>query len=742
MTSAPGGAEIPCPDSHDILQFGPFAFEASKSRLIREGVEVHLTPKAAAVLGYLLQRPGELITKDEFLEVVWEGVFVREESLTQAISYIRQMLGDSAQSPQYIQTVPGEGYRFIGEVSSEPSGATDSATAVSGEKQSSIASTERARSGTGSGRRSVWRLGREVLATAAVVVVAMGALAWLWQPPPLTRGAGPDFATVTSYPGYENYPTLSPDGRQVAFMWNEGDGPRVYVQFVSGGDPLALAEARYGHLAWDPDGERIAYMRERPAGEDGPGTEVWTITALGTDPRKVTTTGSNVTDLDWSPDGRFLALSDRAGPGERENIFFFSPETGDKRQVTFHGGDEATFDISPSFSPDGRYLAFIRLRAAAGGVGYIHIQQLDDEGRPVGETRRLASPHGFLYDLDWTPDGSAVVYSGGSSLDNFYLTVVQLDGAEPARLAVGDRARDFSIEGNRLVFSERQDDIDLWRIGGPAAETPGTPERWVGSSTRDDHFPNYSPLGDRVTFISGRSGAWEVWVADADGSNPRQLTRLGHATRPRWAPDGSLIAFNSAQPDRTDVYVVDPDEGPPRNLTAAGGTGNAIPGWSTNSQWIYFQSRGRSEGPEQGPWEIWRMTREGRDLTRIQGAFGLRPLYYAGRLYVARGGRIVSHPEDGGEPTVVVDHPIADDGWDLWDGKLVFIERGEPGTAVIKIFDLETETMREHAVVPVQGNGFIQPGGTMTVSPDGQSILYSARARPGGADLRLVDNFR
>jgi hypothetical protein len=91
---------------------------------------------------------------------------------------------------------------------------------------------------------------------------------------------------------------------------------------------------------------------------------------------------------------------------------------------------------------------------------------------------------------------------------------------------------------------------------------------------------------------------------------------------------------------------------------------------------------------------------------------------------------------------VVVDHPIADDGWDLWDGKLVFIERGEPGTAVIKIFDLETETMREHAVVPVQGNGFIQPGGTMTVSPDGQYILYSARARPGGADLILVDNFR
>lgn len=742
MSDAPGGAEIPCPGSHDNLRFGPFAFETSKKRLFRDSVEVHLTPKAAAVLCYLLQRPDELITKDEFLEAVWEGVFVREESLTQAISVIRNQLGDSAQSPLYIETVSGEGYRFVGEVSTGASGGAEAEPAYSGEEPGSSASSERSVPEPGPPAPVWWRVSREVLATAAVVVMAIGALAWFWPVP--GPEAPPDFATVTSYPGYENYPALSPDGEQVAFMWNGGDGAQVYVKFVSGGDPLPLAKASYGDIAWGPKGERIAYMRGLPAGEDGPGLEVCTITAIGTDHRVETTTTSTVTDLDWSPDGRFLAFSDSARPGERENIFLFSRENGVKHQVTFHSGDEATFDISPSFSPDGRHLAFIRVRAGAGGAGYIYVQRLDGEGLPVGGPQRLVSPDGFLYDVDWTADGSAVVYSGGASFDNLYLTKARLDGSEPpARLAVGDRARDFSIEHNRLVFSERQDDVDLWRVGGPTAEHPGAPEHWP-SSTHDDHFPNYSPDGTRVAFISGRTGAWEVWVANADGSDPHQLTHLGHATRPRWAPDSKLIAFNSGTRDRTDVYVVDPDEGPPRNLTRGfrDAIWNSIPGWSADSQWIYFQSRGPGEGRDEGPWEIWRMSREGDNPTRIEEVWGVRPLLYAGRLYVWHGNRIVSHAEDGGQGTVVVDRPIKHSSWDLWHGNLVFIELSEPGTAAINIVDLETGDLSTHASVPVEGNAWLDPEGTLAVSPDGQFILYSAKARPGGADLILVDNFR
>lgn len=106
----------PSSDTREALQFGPYSFELETCRLYREDVFVHLTPKACAVLSYLLRRPGRLITKDEFLDVVWEGVSVREESLTQAISAIRLATGDSARSPRFIETVFGEGYRFIADV--------------------------------------------------------------------------------------------------------------------------------------------------------------------------------------------------------------------------------------------------------------------------------------------------------------------------------------------------------------------------------------------------------------------------------------------------------------------------------------------------------------------------------------------------------------------------------------------------------------------------------------------------
>jgi DNA-binding winged helix-turn-helix (wHTH) protein/Tol biopolymer transport system component len=109
-----------------ILRFGPFEFELPAGRLSRDGIELPITPKAAAVLSCLLRSSGELISKDQFLESVWQDVHVREESLTQAISVIRRALGDSSQSPRFIQTITGVGYRFIAEVSAngrQPNGA-------------------------------------------------------------------------------------------------------------------------------------------------------------------------------------------------------------------------------------------------------------------------------------------------------------------------------------------------------------------------------------------------------------------------------------------------------------------------------------------------------------------------------------------------------------------------------------------------------------------------------------------
>ncbi|MBW2453370.1 MAG: protein kinase, partial [Deltaproteobacteria bacterium] len=100
-----------------MLEFGAFRYDAESRVLSRDQAEIHLSPRVLAVLESLLKRPGEIVAKEAVLESAWEGAFVGEDSLTQAISQLRSALGDDPQRPIYIQTIPKRGYRFIAEVS-------------------------------------------------------------------------------------------------------------------------------------------------------------------------------------------------------------------------------------------------------------------------------------------------------------------------------------------------------------------------------------------------------------------------------------------------------------------------------------------------------------------------------------------------------------------------------------------------------------------------------------------------
>ena len=107
-------------DGQDLYDFGTFTLDASDPRLTRGGCSVHLTPKTYDVLLALVSRGGHLVTKCELLEVVWPGVFVDERILTVHVAALRRVLGDTRQSPAYIETVSRWGYRFIGVVRHAP----------------------------------------------------------------------------------------------------------------------------------------------------------------------------------------------------------------------------------------------------------------------------------------------------------------------------------------------------------------------------------------------------------------------------------------------------------------------------------------------------------------------------------------------------------------------------------------------------------------------------------------------
>jgi DNA-binding winged helix-turn-helix (wHTH) protein/TolB-like protein len=102
-------------DMVDRAEFGPFRFEVTSGALSRRGVSVRLQPQPARVLAILVTRPGEVVSRDELRQQIWpEGTYVDfERGLNFAVAHIRAALGDAAEAPRYIETIPKRGYRFI-----------------------------------------------------------------------------------------------------------------------------------------------------------------------------------------------------------------------------------------------------------------------------------------------------------------------------------------------------------------------------------------------------------------------------------------------------------------------------------------------------------------------------------------------------------------------------------------------------------------------------------------------------
>src|SRR6188508_1480469 len=106
------------------IGFGPFAFDRQSRLLWRDGTEVALPPRVLGVLEVLIDRPGEVVARQDLLDGVWKDAFVTDTSLAEAVSYLRQALGDDPQAPKYIQTVHRRGYRFVAPVTPGAGGLT------------------------------------------------------------------------------------------------------------------------------------------------------------------------------------------------------------------------------------------------------------------------------------------------------------------------------------------------------------------------------------------------------------------------------------------------------------------------------------------------------------------------------------------------------------------------------------------------------------------------------------------
>ena len=574
----------------------------------------------------------------------------------------------------------------------------------------------------------------------ALGLVLIGTGIWLRVfHPGVTGGPAPRVVPLTTYPGLEIEPALSPDGKQVAFAWNgeKEDNFDIYVKLVDAGTPLRLTTNPLpDHCpAWSPDGRYIAFVRLSPSG-----AEVYVIPALGGPERKLAQTAAIVDwsgeastggRLSWLPDGKSLAIVDRGGPKEPNSIYLLSTETREKRRLTSPPADWGG-DAYPGLSPDGRTLAFVRVRNYESRD--VFLQPVSD-GAAGAEPRRLTFDERLVDGIDWTPDGRSILFSSNrSGTDEMWR--IPAFGGQPEGLAIGEGQHpSISRDGQRLAFARSSSNYNIWRVSGPAATGKRTEPTKLIASTKRQYQPQFSPDGKRIAFGSSRSGSTEVWACDSEGLNPVQLTSFGgpDVGSPRWSPDGRWIAFDSTKEAHRDIYVVSVEGGAPRRLTTEP-SDEVRPSWSKDGRWIYFGSN------RSGDWQIWKLPAEGGAAIQVTKKGGREAfeapdgkcLYYA-KLGVAGIWRV---PVDGGEETQVLDRGLQS-YWTLASQGIYVRTWRPPLAAVIEFYSFATGRLARVAEL-AKGKDY-DIG--LSVSPDDKWILYSQLDRYD-SDLMLVENFR
>jgi serine/threonine protein kinase len=584
---------------------------------------------------------------------------------------------------------------------------------------------------------------RRTWASGLLTLLAAGGF-FAWQrsregdPPEAPLQAVP----LTSYPGDETEPSLSPDGNQVVFRWSgpKQDNEDIYVQMIGSSSAVRLttdAADDYSPV-WSPDGRWIAFLRSQSSEK----SELRLIAPLGGPERKITEiegrpaftpAGRGPT---WSGDSKFLIVPDSPGQGRSSALFVISPETGGKRPLTTSQA-AVSRDSMPAVSPDGRYLVFARITAGSGDE--LYWLPLGENATPADEPRRLTqAPFGATEPV-WLPDSKQILFSYRRGL--WKLNVDSQD--PPARVPfVGESGSLPAIshpppgKPARLVYVRGFTDQNIWRLETSATGKPASsPPAMAIFSTRPERNAQLSPNGRRVAFASTRSGnQGQVWLADPDGANAIPLTPMGTlAGSPRWSPDGEWISFDVLVDANYEVYVISSNGGKPRRLTNDPAN-DQVSSFSRDGKWIYFSSN------RTGEYMIWKVPFTGGHPVQVTKEAGHVPFESTDGAYLyylqsdSRPSPLWRIPVAGGRPVMILEEVIQRAYTVLEKGIYYF---HQPGGTDAHLEFLEFATGKSVTIANLGKNVYLG----LTSSPDGRLILYT-KSEPPVNDLMLVDNFR
>ncbi|MCM3902463.1 MAG: winged helix-turn-helix domain-containing protein [Pyrinomonadaceae bacterium] len=589
--------------NHHIYEFGPFRLDAQKRRLLRGGEPVKLFPKDFDTLLALVEHSGEVIDKDVLIKRLWGDTIVEDGNLATYISHLRKALGERPGEHDYIVTVPGKGYRFVAGVRGFDELIVHERTRAEIKVEETVATRREAGAVDRTSSRGVGAIDREPAPAArwwrrrsrtllVVSVLLIGAVTSFILHKFLYLRLNNDGAAAVPFreleitrltnSGKTTSAAISPDGQYIVHSIQNEEGQSLWLRQVATASNVQIvppAEVAYWGLTFSPDGGHVYCVIARRNKGD---TTLVRVPVLGGPTKELMTeTGP----ISFSPDGRWIAFLTSSSAGGSSLIVTDPEGVGARTLATRQQPDffKATI-TAPAWSPDGKTIAC----AARVSDNRGNYETVVGVGVEDGAERELTDRRWHhVGPLSWLADGGGL------------LVTAQVDGAAPQQIwhlpLTGGEATRITHDLNDYEH------ISLAADSGTLAalQTHHVSSVWVapdGDAARAKQIAGevgwldeiaWTPDG-RIVYRSNDGGESDIWVMDADGGSRIRLTVQARVSRGlAVSPDGRYVIFSADQAGRFHVWRVGIDGGGLKRLTE--GDGEIYPQVSPDGGWVVYQ---------------------------------------------------------------------------------------------------------------------------------------------------------
>ena len=598
--------------------------DVAKRQLLREGEVVPLYSKAFDLLLLLVESRGRDLTKDEILDAVWPEQELEESNLTVNISTVRRALGEKASQPRFLVTIPGRGYRFIGEVREVGDNHqrvvietetishviveedVDEAEAAKSELNSATEPKQLAAAPSRTLLHQPWFVAGLTLAAVALIgAVVYGVVKLRAAHVPATHFAQVKFRQLTN-DGLNNHAAISPDGKFFVYSNIQKGMYSLHLSSLDGQTTVQLREPTYTAfrgIQFSPDGRSIYYTVSTEHGQ-----ELYRLPTLGGVPVKLRE------GMDWyfsiAPDNKRVAFRRIDDGGKSVSVIVSNVDGSDERAVITAPISRNWTSYSITWSPDGKTIALGGSPEDNPRVTFLWLLNV-----ATGELKQLSTrPWKTLGRICWLKDNSAIltIAADPGPDDGSQIWMVAYPSGEVRRvvndLNTYDFVLDVAADSNTALTSTHRQINNVWVA--PANDLRNARQVTFGSLNRGDGLLGVAWTPDnKILYTSANAQGDAIWIMDADGSNRKALTPPGTSdTIPSITADGRVIVFESDRNHTRDIWRMNGDGSEPKQLTTCGNSLHPVV--SPDGQWVVYRSD--CDGGR-----LWRMNIDGRDAHRI-----------------------------------------------------------------------------------------------------------------------------